>query len=216
MPATYISEKIIARLSLYRRLLSNLLLDGVQNVYSHQLATMAGVSAAQVRRDMMAVGYNGTPVKGYTISDLIESIDRMLDSTHGQTVAIVGMGNLGRAIAAYFGNRKPNLSVRAAFDNDVEKIGHIVDGIECFHVSEFPRVAEERKIEVAVITVPAHAAQPVADLLTHSRVKGLLNFAPVRLRVPDDVYVENMDMAVSLEKVAYFARAGAPRRRGQA
>jgi redox-sensing transcriptional repressor len=210
-----VSEKIIARLSLYRRLLSNLLLDGVRNVYSHQLATMAGVSAAQVRRDMMAVGYSGTPVKGYSIPELIESVDRLLDSTHGQAVAIVGLGNLGRAVAAYFAHRRPNLSVVAAFDTDERKVGRTFNGCDCFHISEFPRVADEKHIAVAVITVPAQAAQPVADLLARSGIKGMLNFAPVRLRVPPDVYVENMDMAVSLEKAAYFARQGVPKRRGQ-
>lgn len=214
MPATGVSEKIIARVSLYRRLLSGLLLDGVRNIYSHQLATMAGVSAAQVRRDMMTVGYSGTPVKGYNIPELIESVDRLMDSAQGQAVAIIGLGNLGRAIGTYFSRRRPTLSIVAAFDTDHRKVGEMIDSYECFHISEFARVAAERNIQIAVITVPAEAAQLVADLAIRSGVRGLMNFAPVRLQVPPEVFVENMDMAVSLEKVAYFAREGAPKRRG--
>lgn len=203
-----LSEKTVARLSLYRRLLAGVSEEGIRNVYSHQLATMAGVTAAQVRRDMMAAGYSGTPVRGYDISDLIVRLDDLLDSAQGMSVALVGVGNLGRAITTYFAGRRPKLSIVAAFDNDPYKVGRVINGCECYHDSEISRIVEEKNIRVGIITVPAGEAQSVADRLIRAGAKGLLNFAPVRLRVPPDVYVENMDVAVSLEKVAYFARQG--------
>lgn len=210
MAESMVSDKTVARLSLYRRLLSDLLNQGIRNVYSHQLASAAGVTAAQVRRDMMAVGYSGTPVRGYSVPDLIDSIGNLLDSAQCHAAALVGLGNLGRAITAYFAGRRPKLSIVAAFDNDPYKVGRIINGVECFHTNDLSSIVEQRNIRVSILTVPASEAQQVVDMLVHAGVKGLLNFAPVRLRVPADVYVENMDMAVSLEKVAFFARQGRP------
>lgn len=210
MAESVVSDKTVARLSLYRRLLSDLLNQGIRNVYSHQLASAAGVTAAQVRRDMMAVGYSGTPVRGYSVPDLIDSIGHLLDSAQGQSAALVGLGNLGRAITAYFSGRRPKLAIVAAFDNDPYKVGRIINGVECFHINDLGIIVEQRNIRVAILTVPASEAQQVVDNLIHAGVKGILNFAPVRLRVPPDVYVDNMDMAVCLEKVAFFARQGRP------
>jgi redox-sensing transcriptional repressor len=201
-----ISAKVIARLSLYRRLLASEMVGDARHIYSHQLATKAGVSAEQVRRDMMSVGYNGTPIRGYCIAELINCIDGLLDAAQGQNVAIVGLGNLGRAITAYSAGRWPKLSIVAAFDNDPAKIGQTINGCTCYPETQIPRITAERDIRIAIITVPAAEAQKVADMLVEAGVKGILNFAPARLRVPPDVFVEDMDVAVSLEKVAYFAR----------
>ena len=207
-----ISAKIVARLSLYRRLLASEAAGGAQHIYSHQLATMAGVSAEQVRRDMMAVGYNGTPIRGYCIAELMHCIDGLLDAAQGQNAAIVGLGHLGRAITVYSAGRWPKLSIVAAFDNDPAKVGQVINGCACYQDTEISRIVAERDIRVAIIAVPASEAQKVADTLVEAGVKGILNFAPARLRVPADVYVENMDVAVSLEKVAYFARQGPARK----
>jgi redox-sensing transcriptional repressor len=204
-----ISAKVVARLSLYRRLLASEAAGGARHIYSHQLAIRAGVSAEQVRRDMMAVGYSGTPIRGYCIAELTNCIDALLDAAQGQSAAIVGLGNLGQAITVYSAGRWPKLSIVAAFDQDPAKVGEVINGCTCYLDTDIPRVVAERDIRVAIITVPASEAQKVADRLVEAGVKGILNFAPARLRVPPDVYVENMDVAVSLEKVAYFARQGA-------
>jgi len=201
-----ISAKVVARLSLYRRLLASEAAGGARHIYSHQLATRAGVSAEQVRRDMMAVGYNGTPIRGYCIAELMNCIDGLLDAAQGQNAAIVGLGNLGRAITVYSAGRWPKLSIVAAFDHDPAKVGQVINGCTCYQDADIPRIVAERNIRVAIVAVPASEAQKVADSLVEAGVKGILNFAPARLRVPPDVYVENMDVAVSLEKVAYFAR----------
>jgi len=200
------SDKTVGRLSLYRRLLSNLLQEEVPSVFSHQLAEAAGVSAAQVRRDMMVVGYNGIPTKGYDVESLIASIGQFLDAPDRDAVALVGVGNLGRAILSYFDGRSPNLKIVAAFDNDPSKAGHVISGCRCYATRQVPEVFAKNGISTAIITVPAERAQDICDQLVDAGAKGILNFAPVGLRVPAHIHVENVDMTTSLEKAAYFGR----------
>jgi redox-sensing transcriptional repressor len=169
---------------------------------------MAGATAAQVRRDLMAVGYSGSPTHGYDVAQLIESLREFLDAPGGQGVALVGVGNLGKAILAFFTGRRPNLKIAAAFDNDPYKVNRVIHGCRCYSMEHLYDVARTQGIRLAVITVPAQAAQTVADALAKAGVRGILNFAPVRLRVPPHVHVEDIDMTVALEKVAYFARQG--------
>ncbi len=204
----YVSEKNLGRLSLYRRLLNRLQAEGIRNIYSHELARMAGGTAAQVRRDLMAVGSLGSPKRGYSVRELIESIGIFLDAPHGEGAAIVGVGNLGRAIMAYFAGRRPRLSIVAAFDSDPSKVNRVIHGCRCYPVEDIERVVREEGVNVAIITVPAREAQATAETLVRAGVRGLLNFAPVPLRVGPDVYVEDIDMTMALEKVAYFARRG--------
>lgn len=203
-----ISARTIGRLSVYRSLLLGLPPDSRTHVYSHQLARLAGVTPALVRRDIMALGFSGSPTRGYDVRELVESISRLLDSPNPQGVALVGVGNLGRAIATYFSGRRPKLSIVAAFDNDPLKVGLAAGGCPCYHINDLARIAREQDIRVAIITVPAKEAQAVADTLVQAGITGILNFAPVRLRLPANVYLEDMDMSVSLDKVAYFARKG--------
>jgi len=200
------SAKTIGRLSLYRRLLVGLLERGVTHVYSHELAATAAVTAAQVRRDVMSVGCTGSPTKGYDVRALAEGIGRVLDGPTVQQVALVGVGNLGRAILAYFAGRRPNLKIVVAFDRDAAQAGRVVHGCPCHHVDELSRVVAELGVTVAIIAVPAGEAQAVADLLVAAGIRGVLNFAPRPLRAPAGVYVEHVDMTTSLEKVAFFAR----------
>ena len=201
-----VSGKTIGRLSLYRRVLLGLLAEGERNIFSHQLAALVGGTAAQVRRDMMAVGYTGSPARGYDIQDLTRSIGDFLDAPQSQGVALVGVGNLGRAILAYFSGRRPKLAIEAAFDNDPAKVNRVIHGTRCYSIEELVLVVKERGILIGIITVPAGQAQGVADKLCQAGVYGLLNFAPVRLWVPANVYVEDIDMTMSLEKAAFFAR----------
>jgi redox-sensing transcriptional repressor len=210
--AASVPTRTIGRLSLYRRLLGNLIADGVEHVYSHQLATMGGVTAAQVRRDMMSVGYSGSPKRGYEVTALAGSIGNFLDASHSEPVALVGVGNLGRAIMAYFAGRRPRLTITAAFDSDPYKLNRVILGCRCHALSEAGAVIGQLGIMTAIVTVPASAAQDVADQLVRAGIRGILNFAPIRLRVRPGVYVEDIDMTMSLEKVAYFARQNAETR----
>jgi len=186
--------------------LYGLLAEGERNIFSHQLAALAGGTAAQVRRDMMAVGSSGSPTHGYDIQELTHLIGSFLDAPLGQAGALVGVGNLGRAILAYFAGRRPKLSIEAAFDNDPSKYGRVIHGCRCYPVEELMKVVKDRRIAIGIITVPADQAQDVSDKLCQAGVSGLVNFAPVRLLVPASVYVEDIDMTMALEKVAYFAR----------
>ncbi|HIJ72501.1 MAG TPA: redox-sensing transcriptional repressor Rex [Candidatus Hydrogenedentes bacterium] len=200
------SPKTVGRLSLYRRLLYTLQSEGEQNVFSHQLAAMARGTAAQVRRDLMAIGFSGSPSKGYDIQGLVESIGEFLDGPTRQNAALVGAGNLGKAILTYFKGRRPKLAIVAAFDSDPRKTNRAIRGCPCYPIEDLARVVRNEDICTGIITVPATQAQHVADLLCRAGVRGLVNFAPVRLGTPAGVYVEDIDVTMVLEKAAYFAR----------
>jgi redox-sensing transcriptional repressor len=204
--AGIISEKNIERLSLYRRLLNGMLADGIRSAFSHQLATTSGYTAAQIRRDLMAVGYTGSPTTGYEIPQLLKAIREYLDAPGGQKVALVGVGNLGKALLSFFSGRRPSLQISAAFDNDAYKVNRVIHGCRCYSMESLAETAKAQKLKVAILAVPAGAAQEAAEKLIAVGFRGILNFAPVRLRTPPHVYVENIDMTMGLEKVAFFAR----------
>jgi redox-sensing transcriptional repressor len=207
MPGS-ISEKTIGRLILYRRLLDDLLADGKHSVYSHELARLAKVTAAQVRRDVMGLGYSGSPAHGYDGQELIKCISRLLDPVKPQNVALVGVGNLGRALLAYFSGRRPNLSIVAAFDNDPVKANRVINGCMCYPVDQMSEIVEKLNIEIGIVAVPVSEAQRVAETCMKSGMKGLLNFAPTPLHLPAGVYSSDIDLAITLEKVAFFTRQG--------
>lgn len=201
-----VAVKTIGRLSIYRRILNRLVSEGVKNVFSHQLAVMAGVTSAQVRRDIMSIGYSGNPNRGYGVADLIESIGSSLDDPEGQRAALVGVGNLGRAILTYFSGRRPKLAIVAAFDNDHKKFDRVIQGCRCYNIERLEEIVHELGIDIGVITVPSGEAQKVSNALVRAGIKGILNYAPVRIQAPLNIYIEDIDMTMALEKVAYFAR----------
>ena len=203
-----ISTRSVERLSIYRRALLHGRQEFGPSVYSHQLAQACQLTAAQVRRDLMAIGYSGNPNSGYDVRRLLTSLAAFLDSQEIRPVAIVGMGYLGRAIAAFLSNRSHKIRLTAAFDVDLDKIGLNFGDVHCYSVRQMQEILEEKRIDVAIITVPAEQAQHAAEQLVAAGVTGILNFAPVVLRLHERIYVENIDMTVSLEKVAFFARSG--------
>ena len=200
-------NRMVERLVVYRRHLRQWLGEGRMRVYSHDLAKLEDVTPAQVRRDLMTIGYTGSPAKGYEVEGLIEHISTLLDAGSIGGFALVGAGHLGRAILDYLARRHPEYQV-VAFDVNPEKAGRITHGCRCYLIDELETVLAEHPMRVGVITVPAEAAQDVATRLVAAGVRGLLNFAPVRLQVPDSVVVEDADIALLLEKVAFFARMG--------
>lgn len=199
-------EKTVERLSEYRRTLLNLLADGVTHIYSHELARMHNITAVQVRRDIMFIGYSSSQRKGYDIKDLIDAIGKVLDSKTGLNAAIVGVGNLGTAITTYFSGKRSKLNIVAAFDVDPMKIDRVIAGVACFHVSKMREIIVEKDISIGIITVPADYAAETAKNLVLSGIKGILNFTSVPLKVPENVYLENSDMITLLEKVAYYVK----------
>jgi redox-sensing transcriptional repressor len=216
-PLTSPSGRTVGRLSLYRRVLEIAAAEGRERVFSHELARLAGASAAQVRRDLMVLAVGGSPKHGYRVRDLVLSIGEVLDTPGGQRTVLVGVGNLGRAILTYFLDRRPHLRIVAAFDNDPAKTDRVIGGCRVHPGEDLPRIVAEEQAGVGVIAVPARAAREVADLLVRAGVTGILNFAPISLDLPETIYVEQIDVTMSLEKVAYYARTGtsAPARMGE-
>ncbi|MBI2432008.1 MAG: redox-sensing transcriptional repressor Rex [Candidatus Hydrogenedentes bacterium] len=201
-----VSERVVGRLILYRRLLKDLADEGAGYVFSHELAARAKSTAAQVRRDLMVLGYMGSPARGYAVRDLIAALSVFLDAPERQKVALVGVGNLGRALLAYFVGRHPQFTIAVAFDADPQKVGRVVNGCPIHAMDSLGQVARQEGIDLAIIAVPAPEAQAVAAELYKAGIRGILNFAPVRLWAPEGVYVEHLDMTMSLGRVAYFGR----------
>ncbi len=198
--------KRIERLSVYRRFLQEIAGQEPGSVYSHELAEKTGTTPAQVRRDLMEIGFAGHTKKGYGISELIAAIGDYLDSPEGDPVALVGLGNLGRALLPFFADHHPKLKIVAAFDSDPRKAGRTICGCRCYPSGELEEVIRREKIRVAILTVPAAAAQKAAERLAAAGVRGILNFAPALIRLPKAVTVETMDITIALEKIAFFAR----------
>ncbi|MBN2351488.1 MAG: redox-sensing transcriptional repressor Rex [Spirochaetales bacterium] len=198
-------EKTIERLALYRRLLKNQSGKGNTHIFSHQLAGISGYSAAIVRRDLMNIGYYGTPRHGYEIKALIDCLNVFFNKPEVKSLILVGAGNLGRALIAYFIKDKTEYNLIAAFDSDPLKVNLKYNGCPCYSLEKIPELIAASQASVGIITVPAENAQSVADLLVENKIKGILNFAPVSLTVPESVYVENVDLALMLEKVLYFS-----------
>jgi len=203
-----VSRKTVSRMSRYRRLLSSLRAEGLESIYSHQLARHAVVSAAQVRRDLMVIGYSGSPNKGYDVDACIASIGSFLDGADRQEVALVGVGNLGRAVLAHFTGESSSVAIIAAFDSDPGLTDTDVHGVHCFAADRMETLVRDLGIEIAVLTVPGDAAQEAADTLVRAGVKSLICFAPVPLHLAGDIFVEYMDITAALESAAYFARLG--------
>ena len=200
-----IPAKTIERLAIYRRQLRELKTNSLSHIYSHQLAELANNTPAQVRRDLMIIGCSGgNPKQGYSIDYLLDSINSLLDKDI-QNIALVGVGDLGKAILSYSNIQYSNLAIAASFDIDKEKIGKVIANCSCYDISEIKDKIKELNINLAIITVPVNQAQIVADKLIASGITGILNFAPVSIRVPDYVYLERIDITMKLEKVAYFA-----------
>jgi redox-sensing transcriptional repressor len=198
--------KTVERLSRYRRCLHFLMEEGRENIFSHDIASMLQLTPVQVRRDIMLIGHEGTLRNGYVIKDLHDKILSIIESRDSINIAIVGYGDLGRAIMHYIQGRNPSVHIAASFDVNPSKIGKYHDDILCFHVDDIVETVRELKIQIAVITTPPQVAQKVADDLVAAGVKGLLNYTTRQIKLPEHIYLEEYDMIMSLEKVAYYVK----------
>jgi redox-sensing transcriptional repressor len=200
-------EKTVERLSQYRRNLLKIYSKEKQNIFSHEIANMLHLTPVQVRRDLMLIGYSGSQRKGYEIKKLVQLIGDIIDSKQGQNVALIGVGNLGRAIIRYLNKKNSNLKIVAAFDINPEKVNKEVSGVNCHHQDDLLKILKKEKISIGIISVPADQAVEVADSLIKSGIKGILNFTTASLHISNkDVFLEEYDMITSLEKVAYFSK----------
>jgi redox-sensing transcriptional repressor len=199
-------EKTIGRLSEYRRTLLTCLGKGKTHIYSHELANLHNITAVQVRRDIMLIGYSATLKKGYDVKALINVISGIIDMDEGMNAAIIGVGNLGKAITAYFNGKRSKLKIVATFDIDPEKANRVIAGVKCYPMSDLKKLIAELDIRIGIMTVPPENATAVAENLVHAGIKGILNYTSTPLNVPQSVYLEEYDMITSLEKVAYFVK----------
>jgi redox-sensing transcriptional repressor len=213
--AKKISEKTIERLSVYRRFLKSLQKKGQTRVYSHQLAKAVSGTAAQVRRDLMEVGCNGCSSKGYEIDALISEISELMDFSTCEKVALIGVGNLGRAVLGYFSGKNDSFEVVCSFDSDQSKTGRIICGRRCYAMENLNEIIKKHGVRTVILAVPSKAANEVAQRLVAAGVHAILNFAPTHLEINDKVYVENLDMTMSMEKAIFFSRQITKKKEGQ-
>jgi redox-sensing transcriptional repressor len=196
-------EATIARLPEYLRALHHCAETGYETVSSEGLAAAAGVNSAKLRKDLSHLGSYGTRGVGYDVALLIDQIEYVLGLTQRRNVALVGVGNLGHALAGYDGFASRGFHVAALFDADPATVGERINGLTVRHVDELPAVAAEEAIAIGVIATPAGAAQAVADLLVSSGVTSILNFAPCVLSVPGNVDVRKVDLAIELQILSF-------------
>ncbi len=201
-----IPHKTIERLSQYRRALQIYSEKGKNHIFSHEIAALLHITAVQVRRDLMLIGYSGSLRKGYDISDLIMLIGNIIDSPNGQKVAVFGMGDLGTALINYFRGRRDKLQITAGFDISPEKGGHKIAGIYCYSVERAAEIIGKEDIRIGILTVPPDQADDTVRIMVDSGIKGILNYTPAPVEVPDDVYLEEYNMISSIEKVAYYVK----------
>jgi redox-sensing transcriptional repressor len=193
----------VGRLVTYLRVVTELAAVGVTRVSSDELGERAGTSAFQVRKDLATCGRFGTRGSGYAAETLQRELRQVLGLTRQWSVAIVGMGRLGQALADYPNFGLHDFVLRGAFDVDPAKVGLPLGALRVRHLDDLPRSVREDGIDMAFLTVPAGAAQVAADALVAAGVRGLLNFAPSVIHVPDGVHVENVDFLAGLQRLAY-------------
>jgi redox-sensing transcriptional repressor len=194
----------IGRLSLYTRHLQELVRQGVDIISSERLAAQCNVNPAQIRKDLAYFGEFGVRGVGYYVKDLLFEIKKILGLNKEWNLGIVGTGNLGTALIGHENFLKQGYRFVAAFDNDPTKFGRTLsNGLKVYDIKEVSRVREETGMEIGVITTPASRAQEVATRLVEAGIKGILNFAPVRIHVPGDVQVEYVDFTMRLDNLTY-------------
>jgi len=201
-----LNSRTVERLIVYRRVLGSRGEAGSRHIYSHELAGLARVTAVQVRRDLMAAGFSGSPSRGYEVDQLLGQIDRILDAPDGMRAVLVGVGNIGRSLLAFLAGRGLKIEIAAAFDSDPSKIDRVISGCRVYDIATLPEHVRELGAFIGIIAVPGLQAQAAAEALVDAGVTGILNFAPVPLYVRPGVHVEQVDIMRAIEKVAHFAK----------
>jgi redox-sensing transcriptional repressor len=204
MPNKKIPESTISRLFVYLRELTELLKVNIPTISSAELGDRLNLSDSQVRKDLGYFGQFGTSGSGYNVQDLKNALEKILGKHKSWNVAVVGVGHLGSALLAYPGFKEHNLAVVAAFDSSSRKVGKKISGITIASTADMPQVIKNKKVSIGIIAVPAKNAQDVAQNLINSGIECVLNFAPTRLNVPENIKVKNVDVSVELETLSYF------------
>lgn len=204
-------KAVVGRVSLYLRQLETAQRRGFTTISSSRLGSALSIGDAQVRKDLAYFGQFGSPGIGYPIAELIVALRHILGIDRTWPTALIGLGNLGRALLKYRGFRNRGFQIVALFDSDPRKIGQTFDGLGVLPPERLPETARMHDIRLAVLSVPADSAQSVADLAVSSGIRGILNFAPLPLILPSEVSVIAVDLSVQLEHLAYKVLNQSPR-----
>ena len=203
-PLRKVPEATVARLPVYYRALLETAESQVVTVSSERLAELAGVNAAQVRKDLSYLGSYGTRGVGYDVEHLLHEVAREIGLTLDWPVAIVGSGNLGAALAGYRGFGARGFRIVALIDSDPEKLGRRIGELEVESLADLARIVHDRSVAIGLIATPASAAQEVADLLVAAGVRSILNFAPAVVSVDESVSLRKVDLATELQILAFY------------
>jgi len=204
MPAKQIPDIVVGRLPIYLRELSFLAAEGVAVTSSFELAKRLGVSAAQIRKDLSHFGEFGKQGTGYNVGYLRDQLRRILQVDHEWPIALIGIGDLGRALAHYGGFVNRGFRVAALFDNDPAKIGQRVGDLEIMSADRLADIVREYGIRVAMIAAPAAQAQKIAETCIAAGIQAILNYALITLSVPDGVRVQNLDPVAHLQRMTHY------------
>jgi redox-sensing transcriptional repressor len=203
-----ISESTVRRLSLYLRYLQEAQARGEETISSEGLASRGGTTSAQVRKDFSVFGSFGKRGLGYSVSELLRAVEEILGLHRRWRVALVGAGKIGSALFSYRNFQRRGFDIVAVFDTDESKVGTVWSELRVRHDADMERVLRDEGIEIVVIAVPSDSAQSVVDRVVSAGVNGILNFAPVRLRVPEHVSLRNVDMVVEMEGLTFELNNG--------
>ena len=198
-----ISDSTIERLAKYYRTLENFIKHGTTSVSSDDLADQDIITSAQVRKDLSSFGTFGKRGIGYDTSDLFQQIQQIMGLDKKWNIAIVGAGNIGRALINFKEFKQRGFNIRGIFDSDPSIIGWDMNGLTVHNMDSFPQRTKHLNIHIGIIAVPSESAQSVADLMVAAGLKAILNFAPKNLRVPEDVLVRNANISINLEMISY-------------
>lgn len=199
-----IPEASVARLPLYLRALVDMAERNIHTVSSETLAAMAGVNSAKIRKDLSYLGSYGTRGVGYDVEYLIHQVSRELGLTQDWAVAIVGVGNLGIALANYGGFAERGFRIAVLLDVDPAKVGQVIAGIEVADIDDVERVVKEEEVSIAILAVPAAIAQDVCDRLVSAGITSVLNFAPTIVHVPAGVSLRKVDLSIELQILSFY------------
>lgn len=201
-----VSRLTIERLSVYRRTLKELIHEDVKFIHSHQLASLVGVTPAQLRRDLASFGSFGNVVKGYNVQDMDRTLSEIMGTDIPQPVALFGLGDLGRALLSYGGFQERGFSLVAVFEKDPEKIGRVFAGRRCYGLDLLEQVVADRGIRIAILATTSEGLQALVDRAAAAGVRAFLNFVPKLVTTPPQCAVEDIDISSRLEKLSFLSR----------
>lgn len=201
-------KSVVKRLPVYLRILDNLIRRDIEIISSRSLSEETGFTAEQIRKDLAYFGAFGTRGTGYNTSYLRDKLLRIIGLDQQTNIVCIGAGHLGKALTRYNVTKNPYVRIVGVFDIDPKAIGEKIVHVEVKDIKDLAEVVKNNSVKVAMITVPPEGAQDAANVLVENGIKAILNFAPTKLRVPDDVHIHNADLTIELQSLIYYSTAG--------